>query len=77
MPLAMRRLFENILVYYQPVDVMKLWDTYLESMSKVFQTIHQFTHETQILNKLISIDSSFFCKVWEKLVLIITYHLWI
>ncbi|XP_073035172.1 uncharacterized protein [Primulina eburnea] len=37
MPHALRRLFATILVYCEPTDVRKLWETYFEAMSEDFK----------------------------------------
>ncbi|XP_075512261.1 uncharacterized protein LOC142547728 [Primulina tabacum] len=37
MPYALRRLFATILVYCEPSDVRKLWDTYFDAMSEDFR----------------------------------------
>ena len=56
MPLAMRHLFSTILVYCQPTDVRKLWNTHFEAISKDFCTLDSQSIESQMLNTLKSVN---------------------
>jgi hypothetical protein len=53
MPLALRRLFATILVYYEPSDVAVLWQNHLDVMSEDYQ--HRSQGKTHV-EKMVLID---------------------
>ncbi|KAK9286834.1 hypothetical protein L1049_015239 [Liquidambar formosana] len=57
--LSTSRAFATLLVYYEPFNVRKLWEDFLEPMSKDFKRIHGDSMDTQILGTLKSINFFF------------------
>lgn len=54
---ALRGLFPAILVYYEPTDVRKLWETYLDAMSKDFKRGEENSNNRKISITLKSLNS--------------------
>ena len=57
MPHAMRRLFATLLVYCEPTNVRKLWDSYFEAMSDDFRRTPGNSKEVQVSKTLTSLNS--------------------
>ena len=56
MPLAMRRLFVTILVYFNMLMLETCGIFFFIQCHKDFRIVHQFLHETQILSTLKSVE---------------------
>ncbi|KAH7843232.1 hypothetical protein Vadar_014156 [Vaccinium darrowii] len=56
MPNALRRLFATILIFCEPVDVMRLWNIHFDSMSEDFAHGQAIVFEERVLKTLKSLD---------------------